>query len=383
MRPRNLIGLFAIALFVLTPVARAEQVAADLSTGVLVVEPVAPRIPMTPESCDCARARSYTLGPDDVLTVSVFNAPELTQEKLKIQPDGKLSFAMLPEPMMVAGKTVEEVRDALQSYYAQFYHNPKVSLSLVSSRPFSIHILGSVLYPGGYEFVTEAGAQMIAQGNTNVPPPIQRTSPLLSNVLVAAGGLSYDSDVSNILVENAARKETILVDLNKLLRGEAGCSDVYLVPGDRVFVPRLPATEKVSEETFRLYAASSFSPRTIPVRVFGYVNRPGLVNLDVGQSRNIVSAIAEAGGFDSRAPYFPRHVLLYRNVRDEQKHLTKPITVDPTRTDIALMPNDVIYVPQKVVPRIGLFFDFVNRMLSPAFLGATAYRNATGSFLIP
>jgi protein involved in polysaccharide export with SLBB domain len=336
-------------------------------------------------------ARQYTLGPDDVLSIQVFNAPELTQEKIKIRPDGKLDCALLDEPLQVTGKTVEEARRTLLTAYARYYKAPQLTLSLVESKPFTISILGAVLHPGGYEFMTQSGNRM-AQNNAGggIPgaPPPQRTSPLLSNVLVAAGGISYDADISNIQIENAARNETMSVDLHKLLLGEAGSSDVYLIPGDRVHVPRLPAATRINENSFRLYAASSFSPRTIPVRVLGYVNRPGLVNLDAAQSRNLLSAIAEAGGFDSRAAYFPRRVYLYRSARrhDQDKaqgRLTRPVPVDPNRDDIALLPNDVIYVPQKAVPRVGLLFDFVERAVRPLFFAAQTYRSATGAYIFP
>lgn len=365
---------------------------AILSMGMALAEDPVPPSVASPQKLigsvvlPSSYARQYTLGPDDVLAINVFNTPELTQDKIKIRPDGKLDCALLEEPLQVTGKTVEEARQALITAYARYYKNPQITLSLVESKPFTVSILGAVLHPGGYEFMTQTGNRM-PQNNTTgaIPgaPPIQRTSPLLSNVLVAAGGISYDADISDIQIENPGRNETIYVNLHKLLLGEDGSSDVYLIPGDRVYVPRMPAAAKISESSFRLYAASSFSPRTIPVRVLGYVNRPGLVNLEAAQSRNLLSAIAEAGGFDSRAAYFPRKVYLYRNAREGQGQLTKPIPVDPNRNDIALLPNDVIYVPQKVIPRVGLLFDFVDRAVRPLFFATQIYRNATGNYIFP
>ena len=56
--------------------------------------------------------RSYLLGTNDTLSISVFDCPEYTQEKIKVQPDRNIVIASLG-PFYIQGKTIGELHDIL------------------------------------------------------------------------------------------------------------------------------------------------------------------------------------------------------------------------------------------------------------------------------
>jgi hypothetical protein len=90
--------------------------------------------------------------------------------------------------------------------------------------------------------------------------------------------------------------------------------------------------------------------------------------LDGAQTANLNSAIGEAGGYlASEASYAPDKVFVSRV--DGDGHMTTT-TVDPRHSDMALRPNDIVYVPNKVVPKVGKAFDYVARIVGP--LGSMA-----------
>jgi hypothetical protein len=109
---------------------------------------------------------------------------------------------------------------------------------------------------------------------------------------------------------------------------------------------------------------TSFFQKEIPVKVYGFVNKPGLYMLDGAQSANLNSAIGEAGGYlnGTDAPYAPDKVLISRV--DANGHLITT-SVDPRKSDVALRPNDIVYVPTKTVPKVGRAFDYLSRVIMP------------------
>ena len=123
---------------------------------------------------------------------------------------------------------------------------------------------------------------------------------------------------------------------------------------------------------YKKYASSTFSPKLIPVKVFGYVNRPGLIKLDSSQSLNLSSAIISAGGYLADSAYAPGKVYVSR-VDVSGKLVTT--VVNPKSNDITLMPNDIVYVPEKVRPLAGKAFDYMTRVFIPANTFASTYNN--------
>ncbi len=322
---------------------------------------------LTPSSYNC---RSYVLGPDDVLSIYVYDNSDFDQENVRIQPDGNVVLSPLGT-INISGLKMDEFEKLLMENYKYYLNDPKLTIKLEEKRPFFVYITGGVQNPGSYELVTNAQAN---QSTSSDRPEVQidRKTPMLSNVLVASGGITHDADLENIVITNKYTKESINVNLMTMLNDGDSDQDVYLMPGDNIYVPRLITPFAVDENKYKLYAKATFSPKNIPVRVFGYVSRPGLIRLDSADSLTLNSAITAAGGYQFDTAYASKKVYISR-ADANGKLVTK--AVNPMSKDVVLMPNDIIYVPHGARPVVGRFFDYLTRIFTPANTFASTYNN--------
>lgn len=311
-------------------------------------------------------AREYILGANDTILIEFLGIPELSKE-LKVHPDGKISLTYM-ENFHVAGKTITEVQEEIANVYQDYLEDPQISIKLVQARPFIVYIAGAVLNPGSYELNT-----ITNQSPYYAKPEayIERKTPLLSNVLVAAGGLTCDADAENVTITNDLNNSVLKVDLLKLIKDADSSQDIYLMAGDRVNIPKLPSRHFVDPEKYSVLVSSTLFQKTIPVKVVGYVNNPGLVSLNTQQSANLTSAIAQAGGYQKDSPHMPRRVLVSRT---DNNNKTTTFAVNPRQNEILLMPNDTVYVPQRVIPTVGKLFDYTTRLFTPFYLFSNTYK---------
>ena len=122
-------------------------------------------------------APDFTLGPGDVLNVSVWKDEALTKEVL-IRPDGRFSFPLAGE-IMATGRTVEEVRDQLESKLKKYVPDSPVTVVLTQLQSTRIYVVGKVRNSGMYT----------VQGGINI-----------LQALALAGGLDRFADKDDIYV---------------------------------------------------------------------------------------------------------------------------------------------------------------------------------------
>lgn len=114
-----------------------------------------------------ALAQEYKLGSGDKLKITVLGEPEFSGD-YEVDASGSISVRMLGR-MSVLGMTTAELEAALMGRYQSggYLRHPKLSVELVSARPF--YILGEVGKPGNYPYVaglTVAQAVAMAGGYT-------------------------------------------------------------------------------------------------------------------------------------------------------------------------------------------------------------------------
>ena len=95
----------------------------------------------------------YIIGPDDVLTVDLFQIPDLSRT-VQVDADGKILLPLLG-PMPAAGRSVEQLAQQIaRAYGAQYVRNPKVIVSVKDSASQKVTVNGAVLQPGIYSITT-------------------------------------------------------------------------------------------------------------------------------------------------------------------------------------------------------------------------------------
>ncbi len=315
-------------------------------------------------------ARQYILGPNDIFSIHVYDSPEFNQDKILIQPDGNIVLAPFGV-IKVAGLTIEELNEKLIKKYKFYLRDPKLTIKLEKTKPFIVYITGAVMNPGSYEIDTDINKSR-NRSNQEVDAGIERKTPLLSNLLVAAGGIRFDADLERVQIHNSVDNTHFEINLLDFLINGNSNQDFYLMANDTVYVPKLPTPLAVDEEKYKQYAGATFSPKTIPVRVYGYVNNPGLKKLDSSDSITLNSAITAAGGYLKDSAYAPKKVYVSR--ADVSGKLVTQV-VNPMSNDAVLMPNDIVYIPEKPRPLAGKAFDYMGRIFTPINTFANTYNN--------
>lgn len=160
---------------------------------------------------------NYHLGPEDVISISVFGQERYSRSNITVPPNAKISYPLIPEGIFVAGKTVEQVQDELTKKLDEYIIDPKISVSLDKAASARYSVLGDVGTPGVkimnrrlsvYEAVAEAGG-VLATGDK-------------SKVFV----IRFKQDGSAMQIP---------VNLKEFEKGRAEIA--FLVPGDQVIVP--------------------------------------------------------------------------------------------------------------------------------------------------
>jgi polysaccharide export outer membrane protein len=161
---------------------------------------------------------TYRLGPEDVVSVSVFGQDRYSRSGIVIPPSGRISLALIPGGVFVNGKTVDEVADSIKKRYDEFIIDPQVSVSLDKASSYRYSVIGDVGQPG---------IRLMTHRLT------------VAEAIGEAGGVLSTGNRSKIVVlrrQADGNLTPIAVNLTAIYKGKA--PDVtYLVPGDQVIVP--------------------------------------------------------------------------------------------------------------------------------------------------
>lgn len=105
-----------------------------------------------PIQADTAQGKNYRLGAGDKIRVTVFGEPYLSGEFI-VNANGTVSLPLI-EPVSVTGLTLTESENRIKERLAAgFLGDPKVSVDILSYRPF--FIIGEVVNPGSYPYVAD------------------------------------------------------------------------------------------------------------------------------------------------------------------------------------------------------------------------------------
>jgi len=121
--------------------------ASGSQSGTVASAPKAARASGASASATTARNYGYTVGPMDVLDVSVFNVPELSKS-VQVADTGTINMPLLGE-VPAAGKTAQEIeQDLTRKLGAKYLKNPQVTVYVKDHNSQMVTIEGAVMKPG-------------------------------------------------------------------------------------------------------------------------------------------------------------------------------------------------------------------------------------------
>lgn len=106
-----------------------------------------PGKPAGPESGqDSTTPSDYVIGADDVLKISVWKEPDLS-EMLPVRPDGKISMPLLND-IPAAGLTPLQLKDSITEKLKKYIADPRVTVVVTAMNSRRIFVTGEVTHSG-------------------------------------------------------------------------------------------------------------------------------------------------------------------------------------------------------------------------------------------
>ena len=270
---------------------------------------------------------TYHPGPGDILSVIVFNHPELTlpagaqrsaaESGFQVGSDGTINYPFIGS-VTVSDRPVDQIREDIAQRLAAFIPEPQVDVRVAAFNSQAVIVSGEVRSPNRQ--------------------PLTTVALTLVEAINAAGGFTEQADLRNVSIQRGQRRYH--VDAHGFLSGGLTQNNPTLSNGDVVSVPRRRA-----EEAYLL----------------GEVARPDVVDLSL-EPITLTQAITRRGGLQQpRAD--ARGVLVFR-AAEARTRVFQLDTSNPTGlllgTRFVLEPGDVVYVLRSPLQRWN---DTITRLL--------------------
>ena len=251
-----------------------------------------------------AETPNYSVGPLDILTITVWDQPNLSG-KFSIEADGTFTFPLIGL-VKAGGLNLRELESELRNRLEQGYlKNPQVSVAVDQYRSRRIYVLGEVRAAGTYPLT---GDMTLIEALARVGSTTEHAR--AEAVIVRAPSGAHAGGPLLPGVERDA--EVIHVDLKQLQAGTAGLN-VLLRDGDTVFVPRAES-----------------------VYVLGQVKAPGGYPLQTDTT--VLQALSLAGGLTDRGA--ANRVKIVRNTNGRKEEIK-------AKPDDLVHPGDTLIVPER------------------------------------
>lgn len=294
---------------------------------------------------DRGAAAPYSVGPGDVLQITVWDHPELAlaqgatpQSMTQRASDPGLGFVVddagnVQFPFVgrigVDGMTTADIQRKLSSALSKVFTNPQVTVRIASFRAKQIYIDGEVRAPG--------------------VQPLNDIPMTLYDAISRAGGFGPTADQSNIVL--VRKGMSYRIDMTGLLERNRNPANIVLQQGDLLRV--------TSREDSGVY-------------VMGEVNKPMKAFPQRNGRLTLSDALSQAGSFNSGSADTAQ-LYVVRGALSQHPEVYRLDATSPVSMILAnqflLQPNDVVYVDGNGLVR----FSRVLSLLIPAInAGLTA-----------
>ena len=250
---------------------------------------------------------AITIGPGDLIDLTVFHVPELVL-KIRVDSNGFVSLPLLGDTKL-AGLTVRDAQQliARELIRRQMVIKPEVSLFIEEYATQGITVYGEVNTPGIY--------------------PLMGPHRLF-DAIAAAGGFTPNAGHIVTILRNGSQEHGQVIDLSGNPSGEQANAMIY--PRDTIIVSKAGV-----------------------VYVLGEVNKPGVFLMANNSSISLMKAIAMAGSTTKLASL--KHTVIIR--KSPEGSIEMEVSLENIyhgkSADLALHPEDVVFVPLSNLKNYG------------------------------
>ncbi len=178
----------------------------------------------------------YIIVPGDTITVSYMDRKKKVGAVYKVSGDGKI-FLPLVGPVKIAGLNRQQARKMLNVMFSEYIRHPDVQISVNTSGRFMV--LGAVGKPGVYL--------------------LRPSLTTMEAILYAGSYIEDDANLRSVLVMRGSvdKPEVKRLDLWKLVKKGDRSDDIFVKPGDIIYVPTkfIANVEKFTNRIYRYVSA--------------------------------------------------------------------------------------------------------------------------------
>ncbi len=250
-------------------------------------------------------ASPFTLGPEDVVKILVWDNPELTTV-MPVRPDGLITFPLIGD-VKAQGLRPSQLRVKLASRLSKFIQNPNVTVMVQEINSIKISITGEISEPGSYK--------------------INRPITLL-HIISKAKGVTDKADLKRSFVLRKGKK--LEIDMYALVKKDDFSQNIWLQPNDLIVI------------------RDNFQSR---INIIGEINNPQVIDFREGMT--VLDSVLLSGGLTDIAK--PQDAKIYRKIRkpDGSKSigimeidLGEVIFKGNLSKNVILKPGDIIHIPR-------------------------------------
>lgn len=164
---------------------------------------------------DTTSANDYVIGADDVLKISVWKEPDLT-ETLPVRPDGKISMPLLND-IPAAGLTPLQLKDSITEKLKKYIADPRVTVVVNAMNSRRIFVTGEVTHSG----------------------PMTLLPHMTVLQALAEAGFTQFANLKAIYLLRTENGQQVKLPFNykEVVKGNHPEQNIALKPGDTVVVP--------------------------------------------------------------------------------------------------------------------------------------------------
>jgi polysaccharide biosynthesis/export protein len=284
-----------------------KTIACLILSSILLSGQTPPRAPLMNDA-NWANLPVQKVGPNDLISVAVYDAPELTRT-VRVSADGFIRLPMLKQRIQVEGMMPPEleslIANALQA--EELIVDPFVSVTVAeyTSRPVSV--MGAVRKPITFQAVGQV---------------------TLLDALARAEGLSQDAGTEILLSYPVAKGDpgpglVQRIRVKDLIDAANPAVNIKLTGGEEIRVP----------EAGKIF-------------VVGNVKKPGAFGMQDNAESSVLRAVALAEGL---LPYAAKQAFIYRREGAAGAKNEIPIELrkilERKAPDVPVLPNDILYIP--------------------------------------
>lgn len=248
----------------------------------------------------------FVLGPEDVLSISVWGNKELSIMEMPVRPDGTISYPLIGD-VKAKGLTPTQLKESITVKLRQYITDASVTVIVMSINSINISIAGEVSVPGTYKI--------------NRPVTIMHMFSMVR-------GFTTKADLRKSYLLRDGKK--VDVDIYALVKEDDFSQNVWLKADDIVYIH------------------DNFESR---VNITGEVKLPQVITFNEGLT--IMDAVLLSGGLTDIAKANATQIYRRKGDNPSDKSIEKiKVELDKLIFDgdlsknVLLQPGDIIHVPR-------------------------------------